>query len=382
LEADCIMKSAPPPLSWVVFKIYQLCNLNCSYCYVYNRGDFSWKSRPIAVSDEVVECLGARVSQHCKRYDLSRFVIEFHGGEPLLIGKAGFERIIRILRHTCSGIELDLNVQSNGVLLDREWVNFFNKNDVGIGISIDGPALVADRARKFRNGRGSTDRILKNIRELKEHFGDDFRFGVLCVINPVISGHDMMAWFRDQGIDSIDFLLPLGNYANLPENWQGAEDYTKFLRDAYVDWLANSGCPNVRIFEKMMRGHLGRTPNLDALGGDLRTLCVVDTDGGIAVSDVARMCGGRYANDHLNILTHDLDMHAQYFSLAELQEPSAICQSCSEFKACRGGYLPHRFDGVGFDNPSLFCDTLKAVSSDIRKTLMEHLPASTLNVAN
>jgi uncharacterized protein len=376
------MEMVSPPLSWVVFKIYQLCNLNCSYCYVYNRGDMSWKSRPVVVSDEIVEYLGVRVKQHCERYDLRKFVIEFHGGEPLLVGKPGFRRIIHILQKNCQGIDLDLNVQTNGVLLDKEWIELFNENSIGVGISIDGPAYIADSARKFRNGRGSTDRILKNINELRNIFGDEFRFGVLCVINPDISGSEMMAWFRDQEIDSIDFLLPLGNFANLPENWQGPEAYTKFLREAYADWLDNSGYPNVRIFEKMMRGHLGRTPNLDALGGDLRTLCVVDTDGGIAVSDVARMCGGRYASDELNIRTHELDSHAKYFSLSELQAPSATCQSCPEFKACHGGYLPHRFDGVSFDNPSLFCDTLKAVSFDIRQTLTKHLPASALGAAS
>ena len=35
-----------PPLAWIVLKIVQPCNLNCTYCYVYNRGNDSWKSRP------------------------------------------------------------------------------------------------------------------------------------------------------------------------------------------------------------------------------------------------------------------------------------------------------------------------------------------------
>ena len=30
-----------------VLKVVSRCNLNCSYCYVYNKGDSTWRTRPV-----------------------------------------------------------------------------------------------------------------------------------------------------------------------------------------------------------------------------------------------------------------------------------------------------------------------------------------------
>ena len=50
------------PLDWIVLKIAQRCNLNCTYCYVYNRGDDSWRGRPPIISVDVIEAVGRRVA--------------------------------------------------------------------------------------------------------------------------------------------------------------------------------------------------------------------------------------------------------------------------------------------------------------------------------
>ena len=35
----------------VVYKIASNCNLDCSYCYVYNKGDDSWRRRPATTAE-------------------------------------------------------------------------------------------------------------------------------------------------------------------------------------------------------------------------------------------------------------------------------------------------------------------------------------------
>src|SRR3954447_1105962 len=75
------------PLAWVVLKVAQRCNLNCTYCYVYNRGDDSWRARPKFISEDIIRQLATRIRQHCARYSCSLFTVELHGGEPLLLGK-------------------------------------------------------------------------------------------------------------------------------------------------------------------------------------------------------------------------------------------------------------------------------------------------------
>ena len=71
-----------PPLQFVL-KVTSRCNLNCSYCYVYNKGDSTWKDRPVFMSDEVLDAALARIRAWCRASRQPRVSILFHGGEPL-----------------------------------------------------------------------------------------------------------------------------------------------------------------------------------------------------------------------------------------------------------------------------------------------------------
>jgi uncharacterized protein len=367
------------PLDWVVFKIAQHCNLNCDYCYVYNRGDDSWRTRPRIVSDEVAEMLGRRVAEQCRRFSLDHFIIEFHGGEPLLVGKARMQRIIDLLRNHSPSVDLRLMLQTNGILLDEEWLELFDRNRISFGISLDGPPEVADRHRVFRNGKGSTNRLLKNVQRLRRlgPMFDQLLGGVLCVVDPSTNGADLVRWFADNGFESFEFLLPDGNYANPPPDWEGVEPMRRFLLEAFDTWYGmGKRAPQIRLFETMLLAFMGVTPELDALGGDLRKLCVVESDGSIGVSDVMRFCQGEYAVDRLNIFRDPLEARTDAYDIDELQRPCVKCEACPHLKSCGGGYLPHRYDGASFANPSIYCDALYALAERMVSAIRRDVPSS------
>ena len=92
------------------------------------------------------------------------------------------------------------------------------------------------------------------------------------------------------------------------------------------------------------------------------------------VSDVSRICGGEYSNDLLNIFDHALDEHIHRYRIDEIQQVCGKCLKCPYFESCGGGYLPHRFDGVSFANPSLYCDALYALSERMMQVLLKDLP--------
>ena len=52
-----IARTGIPPraIDTVLVKTASRCNLNCTYCYVYNLGDDGWKSQPRRMSSEVLE---------------------------------------------------------------------------------------------------------------------------------------------------------------------------------------------------------------------------------------------------------------------------------------------------------------------------------------
>src|SRR5688500_2285726 len=82
---------ASAPLQFVL-KVTARCNLDCSYCYVFNKADQSWRSRSRVMPDEVFDAALARIRRHCDRSAQPVIRLMFHGGEPLLAGVPRFGR--------------------------------------------------------------------------------------------------------------------------------------------------------------------------------------------------------------------------------------------------------------------------------------------------
>ena len=57
----------------LVVKVASRCNLNCTYCYVYNMGDESYKKQPKFMSEEVIKNLFLRIKAHCDKHKLKGF---------------------------------------------------------------------------------------------------------------------------------------------------------------------------------------------------------------------------------------------------------------------------------------------------------------------
>jgi uncharacterized protein len=332
------------------------------------------------VSGYVVARLGDRIHEQVVRYGLQRFVVELHGGEPLLLGKARMQQLIDMLRRANPGLDLQLMLQTNGLLLDRDWLDLFDRNDMSFGISLDGPPEITDRHRVYVNGRGSAARLLDIIRHLRAEAPqfDSLLGGVLAVVDPDQDGAEVVRWFTENGFAAFDFLLPDGTRVNPPPDWKGPEPYRRFLLQAFDKWYKmGTQAPHIRMFEMMMLGLMGHKTSLDALGGDLRSMCVVESDGSIGVSDVLRICLGPYAKDSINIFDHSLDAHADHYRVSEIQRPASTCLRCPYFASCGGGYIPHRFDGISFGNPSFYCEVLYALSARMEQVMRRDLPSRT-----
>jgi uncharacterized protein len=70
-------------------------------------------------------------------------------------------------------------------------------------------------------------------------------------------------------------------------------------------------------------------------------------------------------------LGDDLPM-TYYYSSERL---CAVCEACPVKEICAGGYLPHRFSRTNrFDNPSVYCDDLKALIGAIQRWTVGQLP--------
>jgi len=162
-------------------KVASRCNLACTYCYVYMKGDDSWRSRPHLMSEDIFSATVARIREHCAAVGQDSIDVVFHGGEPCLLGSERFSQWCDLLRRELSTVGMvRITIQTNGALIDRAWAEAFRRHNVVVGVSLDGPAAVNDEFRVDHQGRGSHARVLAGIAQLQTA---GVPVNLLCVLN-------------------------------------------------------------------------------------------------------------------------------------------------------------------------------------------------------
>src|SRR2546428_165848 len=164
----------------LVVKVAERCNLNCSYCYMYQHADQSFRLRPRFMADETFGWMLRRARDECARRH-NQMSLVFHGGEPTLIGPARFARMAERARDVLGEALAYIAVQTNGTLLDQRWASVFRDFDVRVGVSLDGPPEINDRYRVDHHGHGSWARVRRGVDALRAEGIDP---AVLTVVAP------------------------------------------------------------------------------------------------------------------------------------------------------------------------------------------------------
>jgi uncharacterized protein len=356
-----------PGLRAFILKVASRCNLACSYCYVYNKGDLTWRNRSPLMSDDVFAATLARIRESCQESGVKRIGITFHGGEPCLVGVERFDAWCGGARRTLEGIaEIDFAIQTNGTLLDSDWAEALARHSVNVGVSMDGPREAHDRVRVDHRGLGSYDAVERGIGALR---AAEVPFGILAVIpfgtDPLLVHRHLVSL----GSEGLTYLLPdfthdtigpvLARYGETP--------CADFLIPVFEDWWFH-GTLDVRIGDlwNIARVILGGSSEIDTIGNRPPLHACVETDGDIEGPDVLRVCAEGMAGTGLNVRDAAFSeiATASAFHRQTIFEGLPLprgCRACPERETCAGGYLPHRYSiENGFDNPSVWCaDILK-----------------------
>jgi uncharacterized protein len=107
--------------------------------------------------------------------------ILWHAGEPLVVPPNFYRTAFEILeraRPACT--KLTHKLQTNGMLLTREWCQLFKEFGVVVGVSIDGPAHIHDLHRRTRGGEGTFSKVMAGIDLLREF---EIPFNTIAVLS-------------------------------------------------------------------------------------------------------------------------------------------------------------------------------------------------------
>jgi len=332
------------PVRLLVVQPTPFCNLDCDYCYLPNRDD---RSR---LSLEILETALERVLE--SPYLDGPFTLLWHAGEPLTVPIPFYDAATACIRQALArhGLPPETIVQSlqtNATVIDAAWCDCFIRNDIHVGVSMDGPAFLHDAHRRTRTGLGSHAASLRGIEWLQRR---GIPFQVICVLTADALDHadTLFDFFTGHGINTVGFNMEETEGENaqstlerpdserryklfLERFWQRMADQPGLLRLREFDGVTSLACSDERLQNTDMNAPFAIV-NVDARGH----VSTFDPE----LLSVQTEEYGDFSFG--NVLEHSLVEVAQTEKfqrvLAEISSGVERCrQGCAYFGLCGGG---------------------------------------------
>ncbi len=368
------------PFHTYLWKVASRCNLNCTYCYVYNSMDTRWREQPHFMSEAVAAQAARRMREHLEYHQKSDASIVFHGGEPFLGGIELYRMLSRVIGEAFagSGIRLSVGTQTNLLLFDGHLGDLMLERRMSIGVSLDGPPQINDRNRVDHLGRPSSPRLEESLALLTTPKYRPLFSGFLCVIDPESDPVAVTEYLLSFNPPSIDFLFPLNNHDRPPRPLRmerGATPYADWLVKSYDYWMQRPNETRIRMFQNIMNLLAGAPSLVESFGLNPIDLVVIEANGTLEAVDCLKSTHQGATELGLNVFDHDLDAASRHLKITSRQMGAGglchQCQQCPIVKVCGGGYLPTRYSSASlFQNPSVYCRDLQKIIYHIHDSVL------------
>ncbi len=336
------------------------CNLRCSYCYYWGKGDlYDGDSTGVIgdVSSGVMgdETLERYVRQHYAASSGDTVLFTWHGGEPLLAGIDFFERAVAIQkRYLPEGKSFLNGIQTNGTLVTEEWADFLAANGFVVGVSMDGPEVFHDATRYTLNPRqtskrcGSFEKTLNGYKLLRER---GVYPEVLCVVNVYNVRYPLVVYdfFKGLGVSYITFLPLVEKVSREKEAVTGesvpAFEFGLFLSAVFDEWVEKDiGRVKIQIFEEALRTAFDQEHSLCIFRERCGGVPVIERNGNFYSCDHFVEKGQLLGNIHEHELGYFLRHPAQKaFGDAKRDTLPQYCIDCKVRNMCNGECPRNRF---------------------------------------
>lgn len=363
----------------VIIKTVERCNINCSYCYVFNMQDDSYRKHPIYITEQTIDEIICFLQEGSTTLGLEHIEFFFLGGEPLMQKKRHFvDMCSRLKKELTPLVNICFTLQTNGMLIDKEWIDIFNRFRVSVGISLDGNKIQNDRYRVDHFNRGTYDRVVAKLELMQQNYQGEV--SLLCVINPDNSAKELYNHFtKVLGVKWFDFLLPDYHFDNKPADFDPLA-YGQFLCDLFDVWVNDIGSGiYVRWIESLFSVLFLKQGLMHGEGPAKENelpLISISSNGELAPLDQLRNTDPSLVLDsQVTVKNIDLKsfLNKEIFKMlkhAQQKLPDA-CQMCCWQSICNGGALMNRYShSKKFDNPSLYCEGLKIFYAHVAAFLL------------
>jgi uncharacterized protein len=359
---DALNPSLQKPLNHLLVKpAGPDCNMSCQYCFYRRKKDFFPQTKIHRMDETVLE----RMIRELMEQGPKEVSISWQGGEPTLMGLAFFRKAIELEKRYGQGKIVANGLQTNGLLIDRDWTAFLQQYHFLVGLSLDGPDAIHDHYRRGEGGQVSACQVREAAGRLLDA---GVAVNALCVVNDfsVRFPEEIYCFFKSLGLIYMQFIpcvegdpgLRLPTVFSVPPLAYGA-----FLCRLFDLWIADFSddrpTTSIRFFESLLFSYAGLSPPECTLLPECGTYLVIEHNGEVFSCDFfvapehrLGIIGERPLKDLLN------SPKQQSFGHIKSRLPEE-CLLCRWLTFCRGGCLKDRFSGQDMTGLNYFCRAYK-----------------------
>jgi uncharacterized protein len=368
-----------------VFKISDKCNLECSYCYRENAlKNEKLHHMPLEVIDRTLDSLLNYKHWLYARYGWSKMpslYFIWHGGEPLIIGINQINKILNIQKkYKEKGLDIINCIQTNGTIINKSFLDIFQKEHFRVGISIDGPESVHNKHRVYRNGVESFQDTYQGIQMLKKL---KYPWSVISVITNESIGQEeaIFEFFISEKPFEVDFTPAFFYETNISLS---PENYAQFMIKMFDLWVSEKNPPfDIRFFRDVLYilGYYDTEKDqiICELAGKCHRNISILTNGDVYSCECLN---AKPSNKIGNILSEtfiEIVQSESFFRLSQITNTYCMdCLSCEVFFVCKAGCynrrLPNENEKSRLD---FYCDARKKIIHHIMDWI-ENSSAKTL----
>lgn len=318
--------------SYLIKPASSLCNMNCKYCFY---------------SD--VSCNRENYSKGIMSYDLVSVLVEkamsdakeitfaFQGGEPTLAGIDYFQYFINCVNKHRNHHIIHYALQTNGINLNKEWLDLFEENNFLVGISIDGNKKVHDHVRLKRK-EGTFDKIINNIHQIQKRNID---YNILTVVTSqmVPFAKEVYEFYKKQNFQYIQFIPCLPELDDTTEYCLSPQGFYQFYHQIFSLWyedLKKGHYISISLFEDLLMIFSNHYPRTCGMLGNCQLQLIIEGDGSIYPCDFYALdeyCLGNIKYDSIDDIKNSIQ--GKNF-IKQRKRYSKVCQQCMFKNICHG----------------------------------------------
>ena len=339
----------PPAFHVMIKPRGPICNLACAYCYYLSK-EALYPHSQFCMTDNLLERF---TRQYINAQRVPEVTFGWQGGEPLLMGIDFFQRAVELQQNYCRpGMQIHNAIQTNGLLVNDEWANFFRKHHFLVGVSLDGPQSLHDAYRVDKTGHPSFKRVMSGLSFLKKHHVE---WNILACVHAANAEYPLQVYnfLRDEaGAQFIQFIPIVEQHATnerqkrhtISERSVTGKQYGDFLINIFDEWIRqNVGQIFVQIFDVALGIWMGQPSSLCISGETCGTAMAMEHNGDVFACD--HFVDPRYKLG--NIRTTSLNTLAgspqqRQFGTAKRDMLPDECLACDVRFACHGGCPKNR----------------------------------------